>query len=154
MRAASEATPYESLPVYVRAGSVIPIGPELEHTGEKPADPLTLWVYPGADGAFELYDDDGVTYDYQRGAFATIPLHWDEARGTLTIGARSGSFPGMLARRELRVVFVSRGAAIGDRPEPQPARVVTYQGRPVVVRARAQVTHRSSTAATSSSLRT
>jgi alpha-D-xyloside xylohydrolase len=127
--------PYESLPVYVRAGSVIPIGPELEHTGEKPADPLTLWVYTGADGAFELYEDDGVTYDYERGAFATIPLRWNEARQTLTIGARSGSFPGMLARRELRVVFVSRTAGVGHTPTPQPARVVTYDGRRVVVRA-------------------
>ena len=66
--------PYESLPVFVRAGSILPMGPELQYTAEKPADPLTLWVYTGRDGRFELYGDDGVSYGYEQGQFATIPL--------------------------------------------------------------------------------
>ncbi|HEY6546570.1 MAG TPA: TIM-barrel domain-containing protein, partial [Vicinamibacteria bacterium] len=103
--------PYESLPLYVKAGSILPMGPEVQSTAEKPADPLTVWVYTGADATFELYEDDGVSYDYEQGAFATIPMRWDERSGTLRIGERSGSFPGMLRSREIRVVFVSKDAA-------------------------------------------
>jgi alpha-D-xyloside xylohydrolase len=127
--------PYESLPLYVRAGSILPFGPELQHTGEKPADPLTLWVYTGADADFELYEDDGLTYGYESGAFATIPLRWDDARGTLTLGARVGDFPGRLASRRVRVVFVSADRPVGHGPVAA-AREVAYDGRPVVVTAR------------------
>jgi alpha-D-xyloside xylohydrolase len=127
--------PYESLPLYVKAGSIVPMGPELQYTDEKPADPLTVWVYRGADAAFELYEDDGVSYGYERGAFATIPLRWDEAAGTLTIGARTGSFPGMPAAREVRVVFVSRAAPVGHSAAPAAARTVRYDGRPLSVAA-------------------
>jgi alpha-D-xyloside xylohydrolase len=128
--------PYESLPLHVRAGAILPLGPELQYTDEKPADPLTLWVYTGADGAFELYEDDGVSYAYERGAFATVPLQWNEAGGTLTVGQRTGSFPGMLSDREIRVVFVGPAAAVGHAPAPSGARVVAYDGRPVVIRPR------------------
>jgi alpha-D-xyloside xylohydrolase len=125
--------PYESLPVYVKGGSILPMGPELQYTGEKPADPLTVWVYTGADAAFELYEDDGVTYGYEKGAFSTIPLRWDEKAGTLTLGERTGEYPGMLTKREVRVVFVARDARVGHSPEPPAARVVRYEGAAVVV---------------------
>jgi alpha-D-xyloside xylohydrolase len=125
--------PYESLPLYVKAGSILPMGPELSYTGEKPADPLTLWVYTGADASFDLYEDDGVSYGYEQGLASTIPLHWDEARRALTVGARSGSFPGMLAKRELRIVFVSPGAEVPHSPTPPVARAVTYDGRSIEV---------------------
>jgi alpha-D-xyloside xylohydrolase len=127
--------PYESLPVFVKAGSIVPMGPELQYTSEKPADPVTVWVYRGADAAFDLYEDDGVSYGYERGAFATIPLRWDEAAGTLTIGTRTGSFPGMLAAREIRVVFVSPQAPVGHAPDPPSPRTVRYEGSTVVVNA-------------------
>ena len=130
------AAPYESLPLYVKAGSILPMGPELQYTGEKPADPLTLWVYTGADATFELYEDDGVSYAYEKGAFATIPLRWDEKMGALTVGARSGSFPGMKATRELRIVFVSKATPVGHSPSPSAARSVAYDGSAVVVKAR------------------
>jgi alpha-D-xyloside xylohydrolase len=126
--------PFESLPLYVKAGSILPMGPELQHTGEKPADPLTLWVYTGADAAFDLYEDDGVSYGYEKGAFATIPMRWDEAKATLTVGPRSGSFPGMVEKREIRVVFVSKAAPVGHSETPTGARSVTYDGKPVSVR--------------------
>jgi alpha-D-xyloside xylohydrolase len=128
--------PYESLPLYVKAGSILPMGPELQHTGEKPADPLTLWVYQGADASFELYEDDGVSYGYEKGAFATVPLRWDEASRTLTVGARAGSYPGMAASRELRVVFVSKAAAVGHSPAPSAVRSVRYLGDTVAVEVR------------------
>jgi len=127
--------PYESMPLYVKAGSILPMGPELQYTAEKPADPLTLWVYTGADADFELYEDDGVSYGYEKGAFATIPLRWDEKTGTLTVGERAGSFPGMLATRELRVVFVSKTAAVPHSPAPSAARAVKYEGRALEVKA-------------------
>jgi alpha-D-xyloside xylohydrolase len=125
--------PYESLPVFVRAGSILPMGPELQYTAEKPADPLTLWVYTGRDGRFELYEDDGVSYGYEQGQFATIPLQWDEAKGALTIGARTGSFPGMLAKRQVRVVFVSKDAAVPHSAAPEAASTVVYDGKAVVI---------------------
>jgi alpha-D-xyloside xylohydrolase len=125
--------PYESLPLYVRAGSILPMGPELQHTGEKPADPLTLWVYTGADASFDLYEDDGVSYGYEQGAFSTLPLRWDEAKATLAIGARGGSYPGMLAKREIRVVFVTRDRGAPHSPTPAVARSLAYDGSPVVI---------------------
>jgi alpha-D-xyloside xylohydrolase len=127
------AAPFERLPVHVRAGSIVPMGPELEHTGEKPADPLTLWVYTGADVRFELYEDDGVSYGYESGAFSTIPIEWSEAAGTLTVGERRGTYPGMLREREVRVVFVSPGLPLGHSAEPPGARSLTYSGAPVTV---------------------
>ena len=83
--------PFDAIPVHVRAGAIVPFGPELQYTDEQPADPITLVVYAGSDGAFTLYEDDGVSHDYERGAWATIPLRWHEANRTLTIGQREGS---------------------------------------------------------------
>jgi alpha-D-xyloside xylohydrolase len=128
--------PYESMPIYVKAGSILPMGPDLQYVSEKPADPLTLWVYTGGDAAFELYEDDGVTYGYEKGAFATTPFRWDEKSGTLTIGERTGSFPGMVQSREIRVVFVAKGAPVGHSPSPPGARLVRYDGHELVVPAR------------------
>jgi alpha-D-xyloside xylohydrolase len=128
--------PFESLPLFVKAGSILPMGPELQQTFEKPADPLTLWVYAGADAAFELYEDDGVSYAYETGAFATIPLSWSERSGTLSVGARKGAFPGMLASRELRIVFVSKAAAVGHAPAPEGVRSLRYEGQPLAIRLR------------------
>ncbi len=125
--------PYESLPVYARAGSIVPMGPDLQYTDEKPADPLTLWVYTGADAVFELYEDDGVGYGYENGSFSTIPLTWDEASGILTIGERTGSFPGMLGEREIRVVFVSPDSAVGHARTAEDARALTYVGSAITV---------------------
>ena len=100
------AAPYERMPLYVRAGSIIPFGPEMQWSDEKPADNIRLYVYAGRDADFTLYEDDGVTYGYEKGSFARIPLHWDDASCTLTIGAREGSFPGMLQSRVFTVVVV------------------------------------------------
>ena len=122
------------MPVHVRAGSIVPFGPELQWTGEKPADPVTLFVYAGADGAFTLYEDDGLTYGYEKGAFARIPLRWNDATGTLTIGKREGSFPGMLAQRTFEVVRVGKTKPVGFSFEPKPDRTVRYDGAAVEVR--------------------
>ena len=90
------------MPLYVRAGSILPLGPDVQYTGEKPWDDLEIRVYPGADGRFTLYEDEGDSYRYEQGACSTIEF---TLRGsTLTVGARSGSFPGMLQQRRVRVV--------------------------------------------------
>jgi len=126
--------PYDAMPVHVRAGSIVPFGPELQWTGEKPADPVTLFVYAGADGAFTLYEDDGLTYGYEKGAFSRIPVRWNDATGTLTIGKREGAFPGMLAQRTFEVVLVAKGKPVGFSFEPRADRSVRYDGAQVEIR--------------------
>ena len=96
--------PIETLPLFVRPGSIVPMGPFLQYSNEKPADPIELRIYAGANGTFTLYEDEGDTYRYEKGAYATIPFTWDDAAKTLTIGARKGEFPGMLKERTFNVV--------------------------------------------------
>lgn len=125
--------PIDRMPIFVRAGSIVPLGPELEWASQKPADPLELRVYRGADGSFTLYEDEGDTYNYEKGQFATIPLTWDEAKQTLTIGDRAGTFPGMLAERTFHVVFVGASHGVGIDAEAKPDRVVKYSGKALTV---------------------
>jgi alpha-D-xyloside xylohydrolase len=99
--------PYERIPLFVPAGSILPVGPEVQYAAEQPNAPLTLYVYTGRDASFTLYDDDGTTYAYERGQYASIPISWNEATATLTIGACQGKYTGMAAKRAFRVVFVS-----------------------------------------------
>ncbi len=87
------SAPLDRLPLYIRAGSILPLGPDEEWSTEKPADPIELRIYRGADADFTLYEDENDTYNYEKGAYATIPLHWDEAKQALTIGDRKGSIP-------------------------------------------------------------
>ena len=83
--------PLDRIPLYVRAGSILPLGPEIEYADEKPAGPIELRIYPGADGEFDLYQDAGDGYDYEHGAHSVIPVHWSESNRTLTIGQREGN---------------------------------------------------------------
>lgn len=107
----------------------------MQYTSEKPADPIELRVYRGADGAFTLYEDQGDGYNYEKGACATIPLTWNESTGTLTIGARKGKFPGMLQARTFRVVFVDENhGGGGGETEPADA-IVKYNGTAAMVKA-------------------
>ncbi|MDP9003139.1 MAG: DUF5110 domain-containing protein, partial [Myxococcota bacterium] len=120
--------PFDAIPVYVRAGSIVPVGPELQYASEKPADPITLYVYDGADGAFTLYEDQGTTNDYETGSFATIPMRWTDATKTLTIGARTGTFAGMLSQRTFQIVLVNPTKPVGFSFTPTADKVVTYVG--------------------------
>ena len=122
------AADFDAIPVFVRAGSILPLGPDLQYTDEKPADPITLYVYAGADGAFTLYEDDGITYGYEGGAFATIAVKWNDAARTLTIGARDGSFTGMLAQRRFEVVVVDPTKPVGYATAPPIDQEVVYGG--------------------------
>ncbi|HUB79950.1 MAG TPA: TIM-barrel domain-containing protein [Bryobacteraceae bacterium] len=128
--------PYDEIPVFVKAGAIVPFGPELQYTGEKPEDPLTVYVYAGANGQFTLYEDQGATYDYEKGAYAGIPMRWNEASGTLTIGRRQGSFPEMLKDHEIRLVLVSKEKPVGFSFDATPVKSVHYTGEPVDVKLR------------------
>ncbi|HEX3684124.1 MAG TPA: glycoside hydrolase family 31 protein [Bryobacteraceae bacterium] len=125
--------PLSRLPLYVRAGSIVPMGPDLQYAEQKPADPIELRVYPGADGDFTIYEDDNNSYDYEKGAYATIPIHWNDSGHTLTIGERKGQFPGMLAGRAFQIVFVGDGHGTGIDPTPQPDRAVHYEGKAISI---------------------
>jgi len=120
--------------VHVRAGSIIPFGPELQYTDEKPADPITLFVYAGRDGAFTLYEDDGVSNGYERGAFATIPIRWQDSTRTLTIGKRQGAFPGMLTQRTFQVVLISAARVVPFSFTPRADRTISYAGDAVTAK--------------------
>ena len=126
-------TSLERLPLYIRAGSILPLGPDVEYTTEKSADPVELRVYPGANGSFTLYEDENDTYNYEHGAYATIPFSWDDASHSLTIGDRSGSFPGMLQSRTFRIVFVTQNHGTGGELTIAPDKTVQYSGKKIVV---------------------
>ncbi|MDF7810635.1 TIM-barrel domain-containing protein [Hymenobacter sp. YC55] len=130
----TEEAPLERMPLFVKEGSIIPFGPEIQYTSEKPTDPVTLYVYTGKDASFSLYEDEGVNYNYEKGSFATIPTSYNEKTKTLTIGERKGTFPGMQTERTFNVVWVTQ-----DKPTPidftaAPAKTVTYSGSAVTVK--------------------
>jgi alpha-D-xyloside xylohydrolase len=100
------------MPLFVRAGSIVPTGPVRQFAADQPTAPITLLVYPGADGRFSLYEDDGTSQQYLKGAWSRIPLAWDEASRTLTIGAREGAFPGMQQRRTFLIRWMQPGRAL------------------------------------------
>jgi len=127
--------PLNILPLCVRAGSIVPLGPVMQYATEQPADPIELRIYRGADGKFTLYEDEGDSYAYEKGVSATIPFAWDERKRSLTIGKRSGSFPGMLKERAFRVVFVSPHHGAGMAAEANADAVVHYTGKSVTVSA-------------------
>jgi alpha-D-xyloside xylohydrolase len=135
-RTVSAAAPLARMPLFVRAGSIVPVGPAIEYTGEKPDSPLTLLVYTGANGHFTLYADEGTNLDYRHGAYATIPLSFDRATGTLTIGPRSGEFPGMQQTRTFLIRFISPRARPGDDFTAPADDRVEYSGAPVKVHCR------------------
>jgi alpha-D-xyloside xylohydrolase len=132
-RAIDAAAPIERMPLYVRGGSILPLGPDEEWSTEKPEDPIELRVYRGADGDFTLYEDENDNYNYEKGVHATITFHWSDAAHTLTVGDRQGQFPGMLQSRTFRVVFVDAKHGAGIEPENEPDKVVQYSGKQISV---------------------
>ncbi|HVN79842.1 MAG TPA: TIM-barrel domain-containing protein [Terriglobia bacterium] len=125
--------PLPKIPLYVRAGSIVPMGPNIEYTTEKPPDPIELRVFPGADGSFTLYEDESDNYNYEQGIYATIPFHWNESAQTLLLGERKGGFPGMLQTRTFKIVFVKEGHGTGIEATARPDRTVPYSGKPVSI---------------------
>ncbi len=125
--------PYERMPLFVKEGSIIPFGPELQYTNERPADTITLFVYTGKDASFELYEDGGDTYDYEKGKYSTIRFDYSEKNNTLTIADRKGSFEGMINDRAFRIVRISRNAPHPLSFDTNPPTTL-YNGKKIVIR--------------------
>jgi alpha-D-xyloside xylohydrolase len=119
----------DRIPLYVRAGSILLMGPDEEWSTQKPQGSIELRIYPGANADFTLYEDENDNYDYEKGAYATIPLHWDDAQRKLTIGTRKGSFPGMPLSRTFDVVFVGENHGAGIDTTENVDRIVRYEGK-------------------------
>jgi alpha-D-xyloside xylohydrolase len=120
--------PYIDIPIFVKEGSIIPFGPEIQYTTEKVADPLILYVYTGKDANFELYEDGNVNYNYEKGKFSIIPFNYNEEDHTLTIGKRQGEFTGMLKERAIHIIWVSKDRKRALDFKDKPDKIVRYDG--------------------------
>lgn len=130
----SRQTPLDIIPLYVKAGSIIPFGPSVQYAEEKKWDDLEIRIYPGTDGKFVLYEDENDNYNYEKGIYTTIDFEWDDRKRTLTIGDRNGSFPGMLAERKFNIQIVANNKGIGDNLSDRPDKTVTYAGKKLVIK--------------------
>jgi alpha-D-xyloside xylohydrolase len=121
------------MPLYVRSGSIIPMGPDIQSTAEQPDAALELWVYPGQDGSFMLYEDEGDNYNYEKGAFATIQIHWEEQKRRLILDERVGVYPGMPETVEFEVKIVDGKPAGDNTNRLENKSKVMYEGKQVIV---------------------
>lgn len=121
--------PLDKIPVFVKAGTILPIGSEVQFATEKKWDNLVIRIYEGANGSFTLYEDEGDNYNYEKGAYSTITFNWDNAKKTLTIGERKGSFNGMLTERRFNIVFISHDRSTGGEVISNQTKIVTYTGK-------------------------
>ncbi|MGZ8510551.1 MAG: glycoside hydrolase family 31 protein, partial [Chitinophagaceae bacterium] len=126
--------PYERMPVFVKAGSIIPFGPEIQFVSEKAADTITLNIYTGADASFNLYEDEGTNYNYEKGAFAVIPIKYNEATKSITVGDRKGSFPGMLPKRVFRINIITPGKAKNLDFDAKCDKEISYEGKKLTIK--------------------
>jgi alpha-D-xyloside xylohydrolase len=120
--------PYANMPVFVKEGSIIPFGPDIQYTLEKPADPIRLFVYTGSDCSFTLYEDENINYNYEKGKFSTIQFIYTEKNHTLTIGNRQGEFDGMLKSRTFEIVWIGENKPHGLDFNSKPDAIINYNG--------------------------
>jgi len=130
----SAEAPLEKIPVFVKQGAILPVGPEIQYASEKPADPITLYVYAGKDGTFELYEDEDVNYNYEKGKYSIVPFSYSEQRRALTIGNRKGSFPGMLKERTFEIVWINNERPAGVSSNAHPDQVIRYKGESITIK--------------------
>jgi alpha-D-xyloside xylohydrolase len=130
----TKPTPLDIIPLYVKAGSILPVGPLVQYAEQKKWDDLEIRVYPGADGKFVLYEDENDNYNYEKGAYTTITFHWDNIKRTLTVGDRNGNFPGMLHQRKFSIVLVSTAKGNGENKTNMPDKVLSYNGKSIVIK--------------------
>ncbi len=123
---------FETMPLFVRAGSIVPMGPYIQYTDEQ-TDPIEIRIYPGADGQFTLYEDEGDNYNYEKGLFSQIPILWKNSSKTLIIGNRRGNYPGMTMKHVFNVVLVSENKGKGIELA-QPVKSIKYKGNKIEVR--------------------
>jgi alpha-D-xyloside xylohydrolase len=120
-------SPIDEIPLFVRAGSIIPMGPFIQYAAES-ADPIELRIYPGADGEFTLYEDENDNYNYENGAYATIEFKWEDADRRLTIETRKGEFPGMPQNRTFQIILVGENCGTGVSATRKTVKEVQYSG--------------------------
>ncbi len=127
--------PYEKIPVFCPEGAILPVGPEMEWSDQKKAELIDLYVYAGKDGEFTVYEDEGTNYNYEKGKYATFDIRYNDAQKTLTIGARKGSFDGMLQKRRFNVILVNgqNGQGVNLAKSPK-GKMVKYAGQAVTVK--------------------
>lgn len=125
--------PYERMPLFVRSGAIVPFGPALQYSDEKPADIINLYVYEGDNGQFTLYEDENLNYNYEKGDYSMIPFSYDDKKGMLTIGRRQGEFPGMPKERVFNIVKVSSDAPVGYSREEK-GKTVKYNGKAIKIK--------------------
>lgn len=130
----SKETPVDIMPIYVKAGSIFPVGPKVQYATEKKWDKLEIRVYPGEDGTFVLYEDENDNYNYEKGMYSTITFKWDNKKRILSINDRVGKFSGMLKKRTFNIVLVEKGQGTGDRFTAKATKVVTYNGKSIRVK--------------------
>ncbi len=121
------------IPLYVRAGSILPLGPASEYAGQDASAPIELRIYPGANGSFDLYNDQGDTYSYEKGEYAITPIHWNDADRSLHFDARRGAFPGMKSDKTFHVTIVGLGKGSGSEPSGD-FKQVHYAGKAISIR--------------------
>jgi alpha-D-xyloside xylohydrolase len=127
-------TPLDIIPLYIKAGSIIPVGPNVQYAEEKRWDTLEIRIYPGASGVFVLYEDENDNYNYEKGIYSTITFSWDDKKKMLTIGDTKGSFPGMLKSRRFNIVVVSETKGGGENMIAQPDKEITYTGKKLEIK--------------------
>jgi alpha-D-xyloside xylohydrolase len=130
----TKETPFDIIPLYIKAGAILPIGPAVQYAEEKKWDELEVRIYPGADGKFVLYEDENDNYNYEKGVYSTITFNWNDKSKSLTINDRNGSFPGMLESRKFNIVFAGGSKAGSEGIPGVPGKVVIYTGKKVVIK--------------------
>ncbi len=125
--------PYSDIPVFVKEGSILPFGPDIQYTIQKPADKIRLFVYTGKDAAFTIYEDENTNYNYENGSFSTITMKYNESDGTLTIAARKGGFPAILKNRTFEIIWVNPGNPVALDFDSKPDQSVSYDGNELTV---------------------
>ena len=123
------------IPVFVKGGSIVPVGKLMQYTAQTPADTLEIHVYKGADGSFELYEDEGDSYNYESGKYTIIPFKWNESAKSLTIGSLQGAYPNHLKNRVFKIIMVKPGTGITDA-EGKANSLVAYSGKSISIRLR------------------
>jgi len=130
----TKQTSFDIIPLYIKVGAIIPVGPAVQYAEEKKWDELEIRIYPGADGKFVLYEDENNNYNYEKGIYSTITFNWNDKKRLLTIDERKGSFPGMLQSRTFNIVMVSSDRAVGENTVANPDKVISYTGKKTEVK--------------------
>jgi alpha-D-xyloside xylohydrolase len=126
--------PYTDIPIFVKGGAIIPCGPEIQYASEKTSKPIRLFIYTGNNGSFNLYEDEDMNYNYEKGEFSLIPFSYNEKNNSLTIGKRKGEFKGMQKKRTFEIVWITKDKPVGLNFSIQPDVTLEYTGKEIVIK--------------------